>query len=140
MVYIRDITIDSVTISMRKRLTALLLAICIALLARPALSAGRSFITCDCTDDPCSCFIQKGDEGQGVRYINDRLAEKGYLQPDAPRGEFTYETEAAVRRFQRDNGLEETGVIDPVTLAALYYDRASVEEQLAQYPLPAIEE
>ena len=79
------------------------------------------------------------DHSGGVLKARQALIDRGYLK-GVQGNFFDAEMEDAVKLLQKDYGLEETGVIDPVTLAALYYDRASVEEQLAQYPLPAIEE
>ena len=69
----------------------------------------------------------------GILKARRALIDRGYLK-GAPEGTFDADMESAVKRLQKDYGLEETGVIDPVTLVAVYYDRAAVEEQLAQYP------
>ena len=76
-----------------------------------------------------------------VQKARQTLIARGYL----PAGEgvdgmaFDADMESAVRLLQREYGLEETGIIDRVTLVALYYDKASVEDMLAKYPIPAAE-
>ena len=61
------------------------------------------------------------------------LIDRGYLVESAAAG-FDDEMKAAVMRLQADYGLEQTGSIDRVTLIALYYDKAAVEEILTKYP------
>lgn len=79
-----------------------------------------------------------GTRNNGVIKARGALIDRGYL--DAVQGNFFDEDmENAVKLLQREYGLEETGVIDPVTLVALYYDKAAVEDQLAKYPAPAAE-
>ena len=80
-----------------------------------------------------------GSAGNGVYRARQALIDRGYLKAE-PGAEFDADTDAAVRLLQKDYGLEETGVIDRVTLAALYYDKASVAYMLAGYPLPTAEE
>ena len=60
----------------------------------------------------------RGDMGLTVREIQTRLADWGY-EPGAVDGVYGADTEAAVRRFQAANGLEEDGRAGPATLAAL---------------------
>jgi N-acetylmuramoyl-L-alanine amidase len=59
-----------------------------------------------------------GDQGPAVRDLTSRLRSLGYTNPDLP-GEFAEGTEAAVRSFQADHGLEPSGVCDQHTWAAL---------------------
>jgi murein L,D-transpeptidase YcbB/YkuD len=66
---------------------------------------------------------KKGDTGKGPEALNQRLFIEGYLRAEATQGEyaqvFTTATEDALKRFQRNNGLAVTGVIDGPTLNAL---------------------
>ena len=66
---------------------------------------------------------RKGDTGEEVRLIQDRLAELGYLTGDAS-GIFDDATEAAVKDFQTWNDLLETGMVDGVTWTVLFSDGA----------------
>ncbi len=66
---------------------------------------------------------KKGAESKGIAILNKRLFIEGYLRKEATEGEFaarfTTATEEAVKRFQRNNGLAVTGVIDTATQKAL---------------------
>ena len=53
-----------------------------------------------------------------VRAVQRALAEDGYYVGDN-QGNFCYETRAAVRRYQRDNGLRISGKIDDTLLRTL---------------------
>jgi hypothetical protein len=53
-----------------------------------------------------------------VRHVQLALREDGYYVGDT-RGNFGFETRAAVRRYQRDNGLRISGKIDDTLLRTL---------------------
>ena len=53
-----------------------------------------------------------------VRLVQLALREDGYYVGDV-RGNYCYETRVAVRRYQRDNGLQITGRIDDTLLRTL---------------------
>jgi peptidoglycan hydrolase-like protein with peptidoglycan-binding domain len=53
-----------------------------------------------------------------VRAVQRALEEDGYYVGDN-QGNFCYETRAAVRRYQRDNGLRISGKIDDTLLRTL---------------------
>ena len=89
-----------------KRLTAIILAV-LMILTVAASAMGEEHK-----------IWQKGDTGEKVRWIQQRLMELEYLNR-APTGEFDAETEEALRNFQRDNGLLRTGMADAVTMKAL---------------------
>lgn len=54
-----------------------------------------------------------------VKEVQCRLAAKGYAEVGAADGVFGPKTDAAVRRFQRDNKLVADGIVGPKTWAAL---------------------
>ena len=83
---------------------------------------GKSYIPCDCLAGKCTCFIQNGDEGGAVKKIVEILITKKYLPNGTPKGLFSDEVEKAVKKFQADNGLEETGMMDDDTLTLLLWD------------------
>ena len=56
-----------------------------------------------------------------IVFMQNRLIELGYLR-DAADGVFGQNTETAVRAFQRNNNLPETGIADPATQQKLYSD------------------
>ncbi len=75
----------------------------------------------DVTKDPT---MQKGDENDNVQALQEQLMDLGYLDLDEPTQKYGPATETAVKWFQRQSGMEQTGVADPVTLGALFSDDA----------------
>lgn len=63
--------------------------------------------------------LRKGDLGDGVKQMQLKLIQLGYLNGTAD-GEFGSGTLAAVREFQRANDLKADGVAGAATLTALY--------------------
>ena len=64
--------------------------------------------------------MRKGDKGQAVTEMQTLLMKLGYdLGSYGVDGDFGKDTEAAVRRFQRDHGLTVDGICGPATQAAL---------------------
>ena len=61
---------------------------------------------------------QRGSRGEEVRQIQTALQNRGY-DPGSVDGIYGERTEAAVRRFQADQGLAVDGIAGPDTLAAL---------------------
>ena len=105
---------------MRIRSTILSL-ILIQILAVSAVAASRSFIPCDCNQQPCTCFVQLGDEGGFVKRIVELLIDQGYLASNVPTGLFSEDVEAAVIEFQIRNNLPQTGTMDDDTLTLLIW-------------------
>lgn len=62
--------------------------------------------------------IGNGDNGEQVKEIQSFLKSAGYLDGEAD-GSFGNMTENAVKNFQKDNGLEETGIVDSNTFEKL---------------------
>ncbi|MBP6888463.1 MAG: peptidoglycan-binding protein [Candidatus Pacebacteria bacterium] len=62
--------------------------------------------------------LQKGSENDDVVRLQNLLVRGGYLYA-TPNGYFGYQTENAVRRFQRDNGLSASGVVGEATRNAV---------------------
>ena len=60
-----------------------------------------------------------------IVFLQNRLNELGYLR-DSADGMYGDSTETAVRMFQRNNGLAETGVADSETQAKLYSDNSGL--------------
>lgn len=61
---------------------------------------------------------KRGSRGTEVRNIQSRLSKWGY-NPGTVDGIYGAKTEAAVKRFQRNNGLTPDGVAGPATLAKI---------------------
>lgn len=62
--------------------------------------------------------VQPGSTGALVEWIRERL-QPGYLPAAGAPAVFDEEMQAAVRRFQRDRGLLDDGLVGPATLMAL---------------------
>ena len=65
-------------------------------------------------------ILRKGDKGQYVTLLQTKLKNKGYdLGKCGVDGDFGSATQAAVKTFQKDNGLTVDGVVGNATWAAL---------------------
>ena len=62
--------------------------------------------------------LREGDSGSQVRLLQSKLKQWGYLNGSVD-GVFGSQTAAAVRYFQRRNGLTADGIVGPATAAAL---------------------
>ncbi len=66
---------------------------------------------------------KKGKQHKSIAILNRRLYLEGYLRVEATQGEYeqiyTSATEEAVRRYQRNLGLEQSGKVDAATLKEL---------------------
>ena len=67
--------------------------------------------------------LKNGDDGTDTGRLQERLIELGYLNTNVT-NKFRSATEGAVKAFQRQNGLEATGIADPDTQKALFGDNA----------------
>lgn len=63
--------------------------------------------------------LARGASGEAVRDLQRRLAAAGHNDAVAENGQYGARTEATVRAFQRDRGLQDTGVCDGPTWSAL---------------------
>ena len=59
---------------------------------------------------------RSGDENSGVKQLQQALFEMGYLKAEHVTGYFGSITEAAVKSFQKDNDISQTGVAAKLTL------------------------
>jgi len=69
-------------------------------------------------DKPTMRMLKKGTEGNDVLALQNRLNEIGYNCGKAD-GKFGSNTEAAVKKFQKDYGLIDDGIAGPNTLSKL---------------------
>ena len=78
--------------------------------------------------------LRYGMSGEDVRFTQQRLAELRYFTAAAS-GQFDAATQAAVKAFQRRNGLSVDGAVGPQTIAALFSDDAiAADEEIPQPP------
>ena len=64
--------------------------------------------------------VRRGSSGEDVKYVQEALIALGYdLGSYGADGKFGAKTEAAVKAFQRANGLNPDGVVGPLTYTAL---------------------
>lgn len=74
--------------------------------------------------------LAKGDAGEGVGRLRDRLAAEGFASADVVDQAFGPSLDAAVRAFQAARGLEVDGVVGPATLQALNVPAAGRLQQI----------
>ena len=79
--------------------------------------------------------LSRGDKNNDVITLQQRLTELGYLN-DSIDGNFGTNTQTAVELFQAAVGLEETGIADAATQAALYADDAPYHPSAQPTPTP----
>ena len=103
------------------RLKAALLLLLAAMLCACAAVAS-THIACQCPPDECACFLSYGCQGEAIPAIAALLREQGY--PCEASAQFDGEMERAVRSFQRDNGLNVSGVLDDDTLTLLLWGQS----------------
>ncbi|MDD3214894.1 MAG: peptidoglycan-binding protein [Eubacteriales bacterium] len=75
------------------------------------------------TPSPTPSLLSKGDQGDAVRALQQRLKDLGYYNGSVD-GDFGGGTQEAVRLFQSQNDLEVDGVCGSVTLATLFASNA----------------
>lgn len=63
--------------------------------------------------------LRKGDKGDAVKRLQQRLIDLGFLSGGAD-GDYGNITARAVEEFQKSEGMTETGIADSVTQAALF--------------------
>lgn len=115
--------------------------LCILLLVTLPFSAFAE-IKCVCKEDPCICFIQEGDASPVIAGALRLLEEKGYItldkvQQSAVSCLLNEKAAAAVRAFQRDQALPETGQLDDETLTRLIFGLSPAELSNAKPDLSA---
>jgi zinc D-Ala-D-Ala carboxypeptidase len=71
------------------------------------------------TPSPTPSMLTKGDKGDAVSALQQRLKDLGYYTGDVD-GDFGAATQEAVRLFQSQNGLDVDGVSGARTLAAVF--------------------
>ena len=80
-------------------------------------------------------ILRKGDKGEEVRRMQQRLMELGYLNGNID-GSFGYQTYSAVLAFQKANGLTRDGEAGPATLTRLFEDPNVIPNLAVLTPSP----
>ncbi|MER3493706.1 MAG: cell wall-binding protein [Mastigocladus sp. ERB_26_2] len=62
--------------------------------------------------------LERGDQGPSVRSLQQKLKNAGFYQAPITQV-YDFDTEAAVRRFQKAAGIQVNGIADPTTLQTL---------------------
>ncbi len=83
-----------------------------------ALWTGRTFFLW--TNFESVPALAPGMEGSAVRWLQARLTDLGYLREGDASGEYDGPTAFAIRRFQIERSLDDTGEVGPETLISLY--------------------
>ncbi len=65
--------------------------------------------------DP-TIVMKKGDESANVKLLQQVLSDMGYLAEDKVTGYYGDVTEAAVKKFQKENGISQTGTVAKLTI------------------------
>lgn len=81
--------------------------------------------------------LQKGDRGDEVLRMKRRLRELGYFKTDDLNHHFNDSTVKALKTFQRQNGLSQTGVLNVETAQALYAEAAVPANTPTPTPTPS---
>lgn len=80
-------------------------------------------------------LLERGDTGQGVESVAERLRREGFLHP-ATRGYkgngavYDRSLEDAVKRFQRSRGLTDDGIVGPETVARMNETAEELVDQI----------
>ncbi len=78
-------------------------------------------------DDDLS--LEKGDDNDNVKAVQQRLYDLGYVTDDENiTGYYGDVTEAAVKQFQKNNDIKETGTADNATIVAMFNSDAAEAE------------
>ena len=64
--------------------------------------------------------LRRGDKGESVLLMKQRLFELGYMNTSQLNDSFSSDVQKALKRFQKANGLEADGVLDAETAQRLY--------------------
>lgn len=85
--------------------------------ARTLNSSWPSHVPLELKCDNVQANLRQNARGESVRVLQQILKDKGYLESDNVSGFYGPVTREAVRKFQKDNGLEQVGFVGPKTRA-----------------------
>lgn len=100
----------------------LLMTLCFTCVVASQAEVSVSIPETATTEAPAIVYeeLKKGDKGDKVRVLQNKLIAKGYLSGGVD-GDFGGMTEAAVKEFQMANGLDVTGIADNAMQQILFY-------------------
>ncbi len=101
-------------------LIMVLLLSCIVSVKADIMSYDQQFIVNSLSSDS---MLQLNDGGIAIKKIINELINKGYLKKGYTSPTYSAEIEQAVIKFQRDNDLISTGMMDNETLTLLLHNR-----------------
>jgi len=81
-------------------------------------------------------LFRRGDEGEPVRDIQDRLTALAFVPGSDEPGNFSSGTETAVRRFQESRGLAVDGIVGPNTWRSIVAAGYKLGERLLYHRVP----
>ena len=76
------------------------------------------------SEEPVEIYFEKGDSGEVIISVQERLMQLDYMGGDIPTELFGETTSQAVSYFQRKNDLNVTGILDNETYELLMSDNA----------------
>lgn len=92
------------------------------------LTLGLIFIiAAACSSNSGKTVSQLGSRGNDVFLIQQRLSQLGFYEGEE-NGVFDLETQKALLKFQRENGLDDTGIADEKTREKLGVGRSTLSE------------
>lgn len=72
---------------------------------------------------------KSGDEDEGVKALQKRLCQLGYLEQKYVTGYYGAITVSAVKKFQKSNQISQTGTVSTLTIAALNSQAAKINTE-----------
>ena len=93
------------------------------ILVSPSSIEHRNPLTEGITDTSMYTELSKGNKGNDVKVLQQRLVDLKYLSSKVD-GQYGNQTKTAIEKFQSACNLEVTGIADPMTQAILFSDNA----------------
>ena len=95
--------------------------------APETMAPAETSVPITATPAPTALYFASGSAGDGVRTLQQRLRELGFLEGEAD-GQFGRATKAAVVLFQKQHGLDADGIVGEKTWRMLFSDNAHAVE------------
>ena len=92
-----------------------------------ALAVAETLAPPSATPAPTALYLASGSAGEGVKTLQQRLRDLGFLEGEAD-GQFGRATKAAVVLFQKQHGLDADGIVGEKTWQMLFSENAHAVE------------